>query len=200
MILKFILISFIVFLSCENNPPVQADPTTIYFQRLSDAAIEQTNHKVVYDGDYRQLKYPNGDVPDSIGVCTDVIIRAYRKLGTDLQQLVHEDMKKAFSVYNKRRKSDKIDANIDHRRTPNLETFFTRQGASLPLSDSGRDYQVGDIVFWDVAQGHVGIVVSGKILGSGRNYIVHNICCGPKKEDFLFGAKIVGHYRWKPKP
>jgi uncharacterized protein YijF (DUF1287 family) len=154
---------------------------------------------VVYDGSYVQIKYPNGDVPDNIGVCTDVIIRAYRKLGSDLQVLVHEDIVKNFSIYNKRRKSEIIDANIDHRRTPNLETYFSRQGAALPVSAKESDYQAGDIVFWDVAQGHVGIVVNEKVEGTDRNFIVHNICCGVKKEDFLFGAKILGHYRWKPK-
>jgi uncharacterized protein YijF (DUF1287 family) len=197
MNIKPLLIPVLVFviLSCT----IPGAPTDEYFQKLSDAAIEQTRHKVVYNGEYRQIKYPNGDVPDSIGVCTDVIIRAYRKVGSDLQQLVHEDMKKAFPEYNKRRRSDRIDANIDHRRTPNLETFLTRRGASLPITDKATDYQPGDIVFWDVAAGHVGLVVNEKVSGTDRYLIVHNICCGVQKVDFLFDAKIVGHYRWKGK-
>jgi uncharacterized protein YijF (DUF1287 family) len=201
ILFKSLCTSIILFASCGSIPIAPEESMTIdpYFQKLSDAALEQTTHKVVYDGQYYQLKYPNGDVPDSIGVCTDVIIRAYRKVGSDLQQLVHDDMKQAFAVYNKRRKSDRIDANIDHRRTPNLETFFTRQGATLPISLKGNDYLPGDIVFWEVAQGHVGIVVNEKISGTNRYYVVHNICCGVKKEDFLFGATIIGHYRWKPK-
>ncbi len=166
--------------------------------RLAIEAMDQTKHEVKYNGNYFVIPYPNGDVPDSIGVCTDVVIRAYRKLGYDLQKLVHEDMKNNFSVYNKRRKSDKIDSNIDHRRTPNLETFFTRQGAKLTITNNPDDYLPGDIVFWKVAAGHVGIVVSDRVPGTKRNYIVHNICCGNKKEDFLFEVQITGHYRWNP--
>lgn len=196
MISKILLFTFILFTSFCQHPTAVGDA---YFLRLSEAAIAQTHTQVTYDGSYHQIKYPNGDVPANIGVCTDVIIRAYRKLGSDLQKLVHEDMVAAFAVYNKRRKSERIDANIDHRRTPNLETYFTRQGAKLPISDKETDYQAGDIVFWDVAAGHVGIVVNEKVFGTNRNYIVHNICCGVQKEDFLFGAKIIGHYRWKPK-
>ncbi len=200
MIHKFLISTCILFSTCGSRTVYPSIPTDVYFRKLAEAALEQTRHQVKYNGDYRQISYPNGDVPDSLGVCTDVIIRAYRKLGSDLQQLVHEDMLRAFAVYNKRRPSDRIDANIDHRRTPNLETFFTRQNASLPITANGGDYQPGDLVFWDVAQGHVGIVVNEKVGGTGHNYIVHNICCGPRKEDFLFGARITGHYRWKPKP
>lgn len=166
--------------------------------KLAQAAVEQTMHKVTYDGSYYEISYPNGDVPDSIGVCTDVVIRAYRKLGYDLQKLVHEDMQKNFSVYNKRRKSNKIDSNIDHRRTPNLETFFTLKGAKLPITNNENNYLPGDIIFWDVAFGHVGIVVENYVFGTQRHYIVHNICCGNKMEDFLFVPKITGHYRWNP--
>jgi len=184
-------------MAAVQGPIAIGHPTT-FLDRLADAAFEQTFKQVKYDGSYFVIKYPNGDVPDSIGVCTDVVIRAYRKTGYDLQKLVHEDMQKAFAVYNKRRKSGKTDSNIDHRRTPNLETFFTRKGAKLPVTNQEKDYQPGDIVFWDVATGHVGIVVKEKVPGTQRHYIVHNICCGNKMEDFLFATKIVGHYRWDP--
>jgi uncharacterized protein YijF (DUF1287 family) len=170
----------------------------VYNKQLVEAVKAQTRDTVVYDGSYYVLKYPGGDVPKGIGVCTDVVIRAYRAIGFDLQQLIHEDMKKAFAVYNKRRKSNKIDASIDHRRTPNMQTFFTRQGAKLPVTNDEEDYIPGDIIFWDVAYSHVGMVVDEKVPGTNHFYIVHNICCGNNMEDFLFGAKIVDHYRWDP--
>jgi uncharacterized protein YijF (DUF1287 family) len=167
-------------------------------QKVIDNATWQTTQSVTYDGSYYQLDYPNGDVPASIGVCTDVIVRAYRAINVDLQKLVHEDMLANKSEYDKRRYSKQVDANIDHRRTPNLQTFFTRQGTAVAVTKNGADYLPGDIVFWDLAAGHVGIVVDKKVSGTDRYQIVHNICCGPKMEDFLFSATIVGHYRWNP--
>jgi uncharacterized protein YijF (DUF1287 family) len=161
-------------------------------------ALWQTTQDVTYDGRYYKIDYPNGDVPANIGVCTDVIIRAYRSIGIDLQQLIHEDMKVAHAEYTKRRKTDKLDASIDHRRTQNIETYLTRQDASLACTTNGKDYEPGDIVFWgDIAYGHVGIVVDKKVPGTNRYYIVHNIGAGPKMEDFLFKSKITGHYRWQ---
>lgn len=170
-----------------------------FFDKLCMAAIKRTFKKETYDGSYRTLKYPGGDVPDSIGVCTDLIIRAYRKLGLDLQKLIHEDMKIAFAEYNKRRKSEVIDKNIDHRRTPNMQTFFTRKKAKKTVSLKAEDYQPGDLVFWDVADGHVGMVVNIRTPDKKRWMIAHNIGSGSELEDFLFGATIVDHYRWKGK-
>lgn len=167
--------------------------------KLILAAIEQTKKKVTYDGSYFKIGYPNGDIPDSLGVCTDVIIRAYRKLGIDLQKLVHEDMQKAWTFYNKRRKSDRIDANIDHRRVPNLMTYFERKGAKLAISQKPEDYLAGDIVCWDVAAGHIGLVIhKTSAVDSNRLLIVHNIGSGPEMEDYLFRATITGHYRYMP--
>lgn len=199
----------VVLISCyagENAPEKLAatyleQPDTIpktFLTKLADGALAQTKQDVTYDGTYYQIKYPGGDVPDSIGVCTDVVIRAYRKVGYDLQKLIHEDMKTAHAEYNKRRVSKKLDTNIDHRRTPNMQTFFTRKKAVLPITENEEDYQPGDVVFWDIAAGHVGVVVNVKVPGTKRYYIVHNICCGNQMEDFLFSATIVGHYRWKP--
>lgn len=168
-------------------------------RKLVEAAIQQTHKRVTYDGSYFVIPYPNGDVPDSLGVCTDVIIRAYRKVGYDLQKLIHEDMKRAFSIYNARRHSDRIDANIDHRRTPNMEVFFTRFGKKLTITDSAKDYLPGDIVFWDVSAGHVGIVTNQRSTeDTSRFLIVHNIGSGPRLQDYLFDAKITGHYRYTP--
>ncbi|HFQ4956300.1 TPA: DUF1287 domain-containing protein, partial [Vibrio vulnificus] len=106
---------------------------------LVEAAKERTTHTVIYDGSYIKIAYPNGDVPPSLGVCTDVIIRSYRKLGVDLQVLVHEDMRDNFSLYPSNRiwGLSKPDRNIDHRRVPNLQIFFKRHGQSLTISDEG---------------------------------------------------------------
>jgi uncharacterized protein YijF (DUF1287 family) len=172
-------------------------PTT-KMQKVIDHAKWQATQDVTYDGSYRQLKYPNGDVPPEIGVCTDVIIRAYRSIDIDLQKLIHEDMLVNKAEYDKRRFSKIVDSNIDHRRTPNMQTFFTRQGAKQPITTNGKDYLPGDIVFWKVADGHVGIVIDEKVLGTDRYYIVHNIGSGPQVVDYLFEATIVDHYRWNP--
>lgn len=169
---------------------------TTNLTKVIENAIEQTKHHVTYDGSYYRISYPNGDVPDDIGVCTDVIIRAYRAIGVDLQKLVHEDMLIAKDIYDKRRYSKIIDSNIDHRRVPNLRTFLTRQNSKVPISSKGKDYEPGDIVFWDVAAGHVGLVVNIKVSGTDRYKVVHNIGSGPQLEDFLFNATIVDHYRW----
>jgi uncharacterized protein YijF (DUF1287 family) len=164
--------------------------------------IERTNHSVTYDGSYLSISYPNGDVPKDIGVCTDVIIRAYRKLGTDLQKLVHEDMKSNFSLYPSKRiwglKS--TDKNIDHRRVPNLQVFFNRHGVSLNVSDNKVDYSVGDIVTWMLPDNlpHIGIVIDQVNPISGNPMIVHNIGRGPKIDDMIFDYKITGHYRFEP--
>ncbi len=170
---------------------------TDYFTQLSEAAIERTKHKETYDGRYRAIKYPGGDVPDSIGVCTDLVIRAYRVMGCDLQVLIHEDMQKHKAEYDKRRYTEKLDRNIDHRRTQNMETFFTRHGGKLAISNKPEDYSPGDLVFYDVAYGHVGMVVNRKSSDGKRWMVVHNIGSGSQLEDFLFGAKITGHYCWK---
>jgi uncharacterized protein len=167
-------------------------------QKVIDHAQWQSTQDVTYDGSWRKIDYPGGDVPAHIGVCTDVIIRAYRAIDVDLQVLIHEDMLKAHAEYNKRYHTKTIDANIDHRRTQNMQTFFTRQGAKLPISKKGSDYLPGDIVFWDIAHGHVGIVTDKKVPGTSRYYVVHNIGGGPQEEDFLFGGVIEDHYRWNP--
>ncbi|HHI91953.1 MAG TPA: DUF1287 domain-containing protein [Gammaproteobacteria bacterium] len=170
--------------------------------RLVDAAIERTKHNVRYDGAYFSIPYPNGDVPSDIGVCTDVIIRSYRAIGTDLQRLVHEDMANNFSAYPSSRiwglKS--TDRNIDHRRVPNLQVFFTRHGIQLPISNNAQDYQPGDIVTWMLPRNlpHIGIVTDQRSSSSGNPLIAHNIGAGPKLEDMLFDHKITGHYRYAP--
>ncbi|MBI3233575.1 MAG: DUF1287 domain-containing protein, partial [Bacteroidetes bacterium] len=154
---------------------------------------------VVYDASYFQITYPNGDVPPDKGVCTDVIIRAYRKLGTDLQKEVHEDMAANFAQYPNYWGLTHPDKNIDHRRVPNLMTYFKRQGAEKPITDKASDYKPGDIVCWNLggATTHVGIVVNHKIPEEEQFYIVHNIGSGQVMEDCLFSYKIIGHYRFR---
>lgn len=171
-----------------------------FLKKFVAAAVERTHHAVRYDPAYVRLAYPGGDVPPETGVCTDEVIRAYRSVGVDLQKEVHEDMVANFSAYPSRRLWGRTspDANIDHRRVPNLMTFFSRKGEMLPTSTRSEDYQPGDLVTWDLGGGltHIGMVVNQKGLFSRRYMIVHNIGHGPKMEDVLFDWKITGHYRY----
>lgn len=185
----------LLLLSCV---PARAD--AVFAQEVVEAARAQTKERVVYDGRYVRLAYPGGDVPAGTGVCTDVVIRAYRKAGVDLQVEVHEDMKRDFSAYPRKWGRREPDPSIDHRRVPNLMTFFRREGAALPLSEKPGDYAPGDLVTWDLGGGltHIGVVVADP-LGSGKPMIVHNIGRGPRLEDVLFTWTITGHYRWGPR-
>ncbi len=170
---------------------------------LESAAIARTSESITYDGSYFRIAYPNGDVPSDIGVCTDVIIRSYRKLGIDLQKRLHEDIKENYSSYPSKRiwGLSKPDTNIDHRRVPNLRTFFSRHGTKLPITSSGEDYKVGELVTWMLPGNlpHIGIVTSKKSKDGKRPLIVHNIGQGPMLEDMLFDFKITGHYRYADK-
>ncbi len=165
---------------------------------LVAAAVERTQHAVRYDGSYRSIAYPGGDVPEHIGVCTDLIIRSYRVLGIDLQQRVHEDMRADFVAYPTIWGLTRPDPNIDHRRVPNLQRYFQRQGAALPISDDGADYQPGDLVTWMLPGNlpHIGIVSGQRSTDGQRPLIVHNIGAGPKLEDMLFDYPITGRYRY----
>jgi len=170
-----------------------------FYEKLSDAAITLTKDKVKYDGKYYKIPYPNGDVPKDKGVCTDVVIRAYRKLGIDLQKEVHEDMKKNFSKYPGNWGLNSPDTNIDHRRVPNLQVFFSRKGEVKSISTKAADYKPGDIVTWMLPGNlpHVGIVVNLKSLKANGYQVVHNTGSGQVLEDCLFDYKITGHYRYK---
>jgi uncharacterized protein YijF (DUF1287 family) len=167
--------------------------------RLSDAALELTKQQVQYDPQYFSIDYPNGDVPANKGVCTDVIIRACRKLGIDLQKEVHEDMRTNFSLYPKNWGLTRPDKNIDHRRVPNLMTYFSRQGTVKPITSNPEDYIPGDIVAWNLGGGttHIGIVVDKKSADTKRYLIVHNIGHGQELSDCLFSYKIIGHYSFQ---
>jgi uncharacterized protein len=170
-----------------------------FSDKLSNAALELTKQHVNYDPSYFTLAYPNGDVPKDKGVCSDVIIRAYRKLGIDLQKEVHEDLKANFSQYPKIWGLSKPDWNIDHRRVPNLMVFFTRNGKVKPITNSAIDYLPGDIVCWNLggAVTHIGLVVNKKSSDGKRYLIVHNIGGGQVLADCLFEFKIIGHYQYQ---
>jgi len=174
-----------------------ADPAPLS-ERLAAAALARTQHAVTYDGRYLKIPYPNGDVPDNIGVCTDVVIRSYRQLGIDLQQAVHEDMQAHFQRYPKLWGLKKPDSNIDHRRVPNLQTLFARKGVVLSNSQNPDDYKTGDLVTWVLPPHlpHIGIIVTPRSADGHRPLVVHNIGFGPELEDMLFAYPITGHYRY----
>jgi len=188
-----ILLAFPIFASAYR----QGEPTD-FSKKLVQAAIERTKHCVRYDGSYRKISYPHGDVPDDVGVCTDVIIRSYRTLGIDLQKDVHEDMKENFDRYPQLWGLSDPDPNIDHRRVPNLQTFFKRKGMLLPVTINPDDYVAGDIVSWMLPGNlpHIGIVIDLRSGDGGKPLIVHNIGSGPVMADILFDYPITGHYRY----
>lgn len=167
---------------------------------LVQAARRRIALDETYDPSYFSIPYPNGDVPNDRGVCTDVVIRAYRHLGIDLQVLVHEDMAANFSSYPQLWGLPSTDSNIDHRRVPNLRRFFERQHADVAITSNGRDYLPGDLVTWLLPGNltHIGIVSDRRVAGSDRPLILHNIGAGTAEEDILFTYEITGHYRYFP--
>ena len=198
-VVLLIVLSACVLWSLVPSSPAALASRSEFTRRLVAAAIERTHHSVRYVSAYVHIRYPGGDVPADTGVCTDEVIRSYRAVGVDLQKEVHEDMLQNFVAYpNKRRwLLAHPDANIDHRRVPNLMVFFQRKGESLPITARAEDYAPGDLVTWDLGSNvpHIGIVVDQKA-HSGGYMIVHNIGEGPKMEDVLFNWKITGHYRY----
>lgn len=150
-----------------------------------------------YDPAYVRLAYPGGDVAPDRGVCTDVVIRALRTQGLDLQQRVHEDMRANFAAYPRRWRASSTDRSIDHRRVPNLRRWFERQGWSLPVSADAADYRAGDVVTWDLGRGqtHIGIVSDRRSADRRRPLVLHNIARGTQEEDVLFAYAVTGRYR-----
>ncbi|MCF8504637.1 MAG: DUF1287 domain-containing protein [Caulobacter sp.] len=173
----------------------RADPD--WSARLVTAARSQVGRTVLYDPAYVRLAYPGGDVPQDRGVCTDVVIRAYRAaLGLDLQRLVHEDMARAFAAYPKTWGLRRPDRNIDHRRVPNLETFLTRRGAALPL---GAPCQAGDLITQRLPGNlpHI-VIVTGARSALGQPLVAHNIGAGTQVEPIPAFARNVGRFRFAP--
>lgn len=181
---------------------VAACTYTVTWNAKLVASAKALEAHTIYDPAYVQIDYPGGDVDPTRGVCTDVIVRAYRGIGVDLQQLVHEDMTAHFEAYPAKRRYGQSapDANIDHRRVPNLDTFFKRQGASLPVTSSGTDFQPGDVIYWKIGNlDHVGILIDEKG-ASGHWKAMHNMGWGQHAEDVLFAWEIKGHYRYRNAP
>ncbi|TRX35563.1 DUF1287 domain-containing protein [Flavobacterium sp. ZT3R18] len=201
-----ILLIAISFFSCneKEKSKILATNTIVvvktFEEKLAVAAISIVDPTISYDPSYFSIKYPNGDIPKNKGVCTDVIIRAYRKLGIDLQKEVHEDMKANFSQYPNLKKwgMTKTDTNIDHRRVPNLEILFERKGIKLPVSENAKEYKTGEIVTWMIngKLPHIGIITNKKSYDGERNLIVHNVGHGQVLQDCLFSYKIVGHFKY----
>jgi len=165
-------------------------------RRLVEDARGQVGVTKGYDARWRKLSYPGGDVPMETGVCTDVVIRALRKQGIDLQRWVHEDMVAHFSRYPRNWGAVRADFSIDHRRVPNLRTFFKRQGFAIPVGRRAEDFWAGDIVTWNLGKGvgHIG-VVSDRRAPDNTPLVIHNIGLGVREEDVLFLFERTGHYR-----
>lgn len=191
----FLTLLFISASRAETNALIANDSR---LDALLQGAMAQIGKTLYYDPAYRRLDYPGGDVPLETGVCTDVVIRALRRAAVDLQVLVHEDMRVSFSKYPKHWGLKSADANIDHRRVPNLQTFFKRQGKALAVTQNPADYLPGDLVTWTLPNGlaHIGIVSKRKSKDGERLLVVHNIGAGAQIEDILFAFKITGHYRY----
>ena len=191
--LKFILILFLcAYFGLVHSQP-HSQPTN---QNIAKAAKKQVGLTFLYDPTYTRLPYPHGDVPLIKGVCSDVVVRALREVGMDLQQLIHEDMQAHFKNYPQIWGLKRPDSNIDHRRVPNLDTYFKRRGFNLPITLTASDYVAGDIVAWRLNNNltHIG-VVSSTVSKNKRPYVIHNIGLGARNEDVLFKWKITGHYR-----
>jgi uncharacterized protein len=191
-----VLISIVLIFLVGTAPVFAANDVGM---RLVSAAREQIGKTVNYDPAYQPIQYPNGDLPMERGVCTDVIVRAFRDgLGLDLQKLVHEDMKRNFKKYPRNWRLESPDKNIDHRRVENLQTYFKRRGWSMAVSNKADDYQPGDLVTCIVPPNvpHI-MIVSDKESISGRPLVIHNIGAGTREEDRLFEFKHTAHYRIK---
>ncbi|MGB6223203.1 DUF1287 domain-containing protein [Haloferula sp.] len=187
--IRFLLILFFAI-------PVFAKDGT----RVVEAARKQIGVTTIYDPAYVSLKYPGGDLPEERGVCTDVVIRALRDaLGKDLQKLIHEDMRSNFANYPKIWGLSRTDRSIDHRRVPNMKTYFKRQGFSKPVTKKASDYLPGDLVTCTVPPNlpHI-MIVSDKKAPDGTPLVIHNIGRGTREENLLFTYPMTGHYRWKP--
>ena len=175
--------------------PAKSSPQ---LKQFIDGAVEQSKVTTGYDPSYVKLDYPNGDVANDTGVCSDVVVRAFRKAGIDLQKELHEDMKLAWGEYPRKWGARGTDTNIDHRRVLNLTTYFDRRNKSVPISSNRTDYLPGDVVAWELSDGveHIGILTNLWSEPDKHCLVVHNIGAGARVEDVLFAWKILGHYRY----
>jgi uncharacterized protein len=180
-----------------STAPIETQVASPKLKQVLQAAMAQTKYTRGYDPAYVAIAYPGGDVPRESGVCTDVVIRAFRAIGVDLQQDVHEDMKHNFAAYPQDWGLNGTDTNIDHRRVPNLMKFFERQGKAIAITNRKEDYLPGDVVTWNLGEGqeHIGIVTQFKSAQTGQFLIVHNIGAGARLEDIVLNWPVIGHYR-----
>jgi len=186
-----------IFLLFIGN--LEADSTRVdSINKIIENAIWQTSVTKIYDPSYVVINYPDGDIPMERGVCCDVIVRAFRSVGIDLQKEIHNDMANAFDRYPQIWGLNKPDTNIDHRRVPNIMTYLQRQKKAVPVSRVSKDYKPGDIVTWKIPGNldHIGIVTNIPVENSDRFKVVHNIGAGAQLEDVLFEFEITGHYRY----
>jgi uncharacterized protein len=206
MRLKLLFCCALLLTACDRitsiSPPVLTPApvaiTNPIARKLVAGGIAQTTVTKTYDPAYIRLAYPGGDVPAVTGVCTDVIVRAYRQIGIDLQKEVHEDMGRNFAKYPKIWGLKQPDKNIDHRRVANLMTFLRRRGAALPVTDNPADYQPGDLVTYDLGAIGLHVAIVSNVRGNNGYQKIHNACCGTKLEDIPPSWKINGHYRYFP--
>ena len=198
MKLYFLLFSLVSLSACAQTAE-KSIPTIPTKQGVILAHAKwQATQDVTYDGSYRIIGYPNGDVPANIGVCTDVVIRAFRSVGIDLQQMIYEDLKNDLSYYYpiySKRGTAKADPNIDHRRVHIIRKFLNKNYPESKIKNS-EPYLPGDIIVW--GNWHIGILIDEKIPGTDRYYAVHNMGSGPLKEDVYYDEYDLDHYRWKP--
>lgn len=172
----------------------QLESSEDFGSKLAAEALRYSGSDVTYDPSYYQ-----GDVPSDRGVAADLVVRCYRSLGIDLQEKIHEDMEANFRLYPQLWAATGTDKNIDHRRVPNLQRFFSRKGESLNTSRSSDDYKVGDIVVWALANAetHIGVVVPGPSSEGSAPWVTHHPAgSGVKWENALFSYQIVGHFRY----
>jgi uncharacterized protein YijF (DUF1287 family) len=189
----------LVLAGCGSRAEAQVRSASPRAQQLIAAARRQLGVTLSYDPAYTRLAYPGGDVARAKGVCTDVVIRAYRDaFAIDLQREVHEDMAGNFARYPRRWGLARPDRNIDHRRVPNLETFWTRKAARLALPARAGDWQPGDVftLLIDGRLPHTGIV-SDHVAANGNPLVIHNIGSGAREEDRLFDFRLTGRFRWR---
>jgi uncharacterized protein YijF (DUF1287 family) len=212
VIAAFITVILVLTIACRQSHPAEAAPPatgatqapqtthieSAAVKQVIEAAVEQTKQTVGYDPAYVRMDYPGGDVPLNTGVCSDVVVRALRRAGVDLQKEVHEDMKSNFAAYPKLWRLARPDPNIDHRRVPNLMTYFKRAGKAIEITSSSKDYLPGDVVAWRLDNGllHIGIVSNIRSRENERHFVIHNIGAGARLEDVLFSWRIIGHYRY----
>jgi len=195
------LVPMLIVIGCARPAPATRKTDlalSASVRAVVDSAREQTRVTTSYDQSYVRIAYPGGDVPPRTGACTEVVIRAFRTAGVDLQREVHEDMARNFSAYPSRWGLTKPDPNIDHRRVPNLMVYFQRAGKAVAVTGAASDYVPGDVVTWDLGGGvtHLGLVSDEMDGATGRYWVVHNIGAGARLEDVLFAWTVIGHYRY----